>query len=89
MAIYRNRRKVTHIQAVKVNLILTSGVLQVGDVRLVSPFSRSYSSGGPRGAASFTTQARHIHTATRLHFADQKDDQTRDFNIIGDDLPEP
>jgi hypothetical protein len=72
----------------KVNLVLTSGVVQVGDVGHVRTFARTSSSGGPRGAASFITQARHIHSATRLHFADQEDSQTVDSNIVGD-VPNP
>lgn len=87
MPIYRNRQKVTHVNAMKVNLVLVAGVVQVGDVKNVNPFNRSYNVGGPRGAASFITQARHIHSATRLHFAEQDDREKADFNIIGGHVP--
>lgn len=73
----------------RVNLVLTGGVLQVGDVGTVTPYSRSFASGGSRGAASFVTEARHIHSATRLHFADQSDCETFDSNLIGKGVPDP
>lgn len=77
------------VEAMRVNLVLTGGVLQVGDVIEVSPHSRSFASGGPRGAASFITQARHIHSASRLHFADQPDCEVSDFNLVGGIMPQP
>ncbi|WP_018131639.1 spore germination protein GerPE [Effusibacillus pohliae] len=87
MAFVRNRPKITHVKAMKVNLVLISAVLQVGDVGQVHAYSRTLSVGGPRGAPSFITQARHIHTATRLHYAEQADKQASDFNFTGEAFP--
>lgn len=87
MARYRDRPKTTIVDLMKVAVVLTSGVVQVGDVREVLPYSRAINTGGPRGAASFVTFARHIHSATRLHFNDQDDSEFADENLINDEDP--
>ncbi|BCJ86668.1 hypothetical protein [Effusibacillus dendaii] len=84
MPLLRDRPKITQVQGMKVTLILLSGVLQVGDTRLVEPFYQSFTAGGSRGAASFITRARHIHSATRLHYNNQTDHQISDDNLLND-----
>ncbi|WP_380027829.1 hypothetical protein [Effusibacillus consociatus] len=71
------------------NLVLLAGVVQIGDAGQVSPFVRSSSTALPRGAPSFITRARHLHTATRLHFTDRTDNQANDLNFVGDFMQEP
>jgi hypothetical protein len=85
MARFRNRPKTTYVDLMKVTVVQTSGVVQVGDVLEVRSFSRVMNTGGPRGAPSFVTFARHIHSATRLHFADQEDSEFLDEIVIRDE----
>lgn len=87
MARCRDRPKTTIVDLMKVTVILISGVVQVGDVRDVLPYSRAINTGGPRGTASFVTFARHIHSATRLNFNDQDDAEFADENLINGEDP--
>ncbi|WP_282200012.1 hypothetical protein [Collibacillus ludicampi] len=69
--------------------IIFGGVVQVGDVGTVSPFTIARAVGGFRGAPSFTTMERAAPTKTRLHYANQRDTDNNDLNIYGEQLPNP
>ncbi|GAX90237.1 hypothetical protein [Effusibacillus lacus] len=85
MGRFRDRPKNTRVQAMKVTAVQNTGILQVGDAQHINPFFREFSVGGSRGAASFVTLARHLHSNTRLNYNNQLDDQFADFNMNEDD----
>jgi hypothetical protein len=90
--INRSRSRQVVVGQIHVNLIGFSGVLQVGDVfDEVSPFSYGEAYGGYRGAASFVTGAVLEPSNTRLHYANQFDEDVRDSNQWGDfqEVPRP
>ncbi|KEO82891.1 hypothetical protein [Tumebacillus flagellatus] len=81
----RNKSRQTVVGGVKVIFLANSAVLQVGDVYgCVDPFSYSEAYGGYRGAPSFITKETAEPVNTRLHFANQADEDTTDFNFFGE-----
>ncbi|HEU4964362.1 MAG TPA: hypothetical protein VFV52_11010 [Bacilli bacterium] len=82
--ILRDRPKHVIIDQTLVLSITFSGIVQVGDVfGEVSPFSYGESYGGYRGAPSFVTKEVAERIDTRLHYANQLDEDVRDANILG------
>jgi hypothetical protein len=84
----RNRAKQTVIQDMRVLSVVLSGVVQIGDVyQGVDPFSYTEAYSGYRGAPSFATLKRIEEPVnTRLHYANQLDEDVRDYNLFGKKL---
>lgn len=85
--IRRDRPKQVYVQNTLVLDVSVSAVLQVGDVfGPVDPFSYGEAYGAYRGAPSFVTEAELEPVNTRLHYANQVDEDYRDSNIVGEQL---
>ncbi|TCP55669.1 hypothetical protein EV586_103323 [Tumebacillus sp. BK434] len=81
----RTRAKQTIVQEMLVLAVANSGVVQIGDVwQGIDPFSYGEAYAGYRGAPGFLEQGRFEEPIdTRLHFADQVDEEVRDSNMWG------
>ena len=85
--IKRDRSKQVLVQSAHFQSFLFSGVLQVGDVfGDCYPFSYSEAYGGYRGAPSFATQEVATPQSTRLHFANQVDEDMNDITVTGEQV---
>lgn len=83
--IKRDRSKQIMINNIKVGSLIFSAVLQVGDVyEDCHPFSVGDAYGGYRGAPSFETEEELKPINTRLHYANQLDEDVTDYNIFGE-----
>jgi len=83
--IKRNRSKQVIVRHVKVLSVYYSGVVQVGDVLgPVYGFAYGEATAGPRGAGSFGTEEIQSAVNSRLHFANQTDENVHDTNIYGE-----
>jgi hypothetical protein len=85
--IRRDRKKQVIIGDVNILTVYFSAVVQVGDVYADCwPFSYGEAYGGYRGAPSFATEDVPPPQDTRLHFANQLDEDVRNSDIIGDNI---
>ena len=85
--IRRDRSKQVIVENVIIETIYFSAVVQVGDVYGTShPFTYQEAYGGYRGAPSFVTAETPERVDTRLHFANQLDEDVLDYGIIGEDV---
>ncbi|ARU61625.1 hypothetical protein CBW65_11830 [Tumebacillus avium] len=84
----RTRAKQTIVQEMIVLAVGNSGVVQIGDVwQGVDPFDYSEAYSGYRGAPSFASKGRFEEPIdTRVHFANQVDEEVRDANMWGGTL---
>lgn len=82
----RDRSKTIHVNNIKIESIIFSAVVQIGDVHEdCVPFSIGDAYGGYRGAPSFATDAvLEKPFDTRLHYANQLDEDVTDYNIFGE-----
>jgi len=79
----RDRPKQIHVHTMHVLSITSSGVVQLGDVfGRVEPFEYGEAYAGYRGAASFLTTDQPAPVNTRLHFANQLDEDVLDLDIL-------
>lgn len=85
--IARDRKKQVYVQNVQVLTVFFSSVLQVGDVSGdCYPFTYAEAYAGYRGEPSFKTEEVAKPTKTRLHFANQIDEDPYNTNIIGEKI---
>ncbi|PWK05039.1 hypothetical protein [Tumebacillus permanentifrigoris] len=83
--IRRNESRQLFIHSCKILSCSNSSVIQVGDVfGCVDPFSYEEAYGGYRGAPSFVTKETAEPINTRLHYANQTDEDTTDYNFLGE-----
>lgn len=81
----RNKSRQIVIRECKIIFLANSSVVQVGDVYgCVDPFTYEEAYGGYRGAPSFATLETAEPISTKLHFANQLDEDTTDFNFFGE-----
>jgi hypothetical protein len=84
----RDRSKTIHVNNIKLENITFSAVVQIGDVyEDCVPFSIGDAYGGYRGAPSFVSNAvQEKPIDTRLHYANQLDEDVTDYNIFGEKM---
>jgi hypothetical protein len=81
----RNKSRQLFVHQVKVLTVSNSSVIQVGDVfGCVDPFTYSEAYGGYRGAPSFATKETAEPINSKLHIANQVDEDTTDYNFLGE-----
>jgi hypothetical protein len=81
----RDRVRQSVVKYMHISDISTTGILQIGDVYdSVNPFSYAEAYAGYRGAPSFNTHEVLPRMDTRLHYANQVDEDVRDYNIYGE-----
>lgn len=85
--IRRDRAKQVMIEHVVIETVFFSAVVEIGDVYgICDPFSYTEAYGGYRGAPSFITAEVTEPVDTRLHFANQLDEDVLDYDIRGEDV---
>ncbi|MCX7570039.1 hypothetical protein OS242_08680 [Tumebacillus sp. DT12] len=86
--IKRDRQRQVIVGHMTVLNISFSSVLQVGDAPVIEPFDYAEAYSGYRGAASFVTEETQKPVNTRLHYANQVDEDVRDSNTLGEEYLE-